>query len=644
MARLADELTIEDVLGPEGLIGEFIPGFQARASQLAMANQIAESLEQKRSSIIEASTGIGKSFAYLVPIFLSPGKALISTGTKNLQDQLFKKDLPLINKLILSGKKIALLKGRSNYGCLYRIKHFRQQSRFQTRTMAPLFDALEHWIDSSKNGDIGEFSEIPEQDSLWFYATSNTDNCLGSECAFIKDCHVVKARRKAMDADVIVINHHLFFSDQSLKQDGFGELLPHCDIVVFDEAHQLPDVASHFYGSSLSLRQFEFLLRDIREAQISEAADKADIQAFLDDAKKSAADFRLALAPFSARGEWPQIKNAAEVSSSLTQWQQQIQQLCEQLESIKNRGRDLANCHDRLGLFAKLLEEFAEPNDNAVHWYETTEHGFRLLVSPIDVSRPFIEQLEKSQFDSVIFTSATLSANREFNYFSNRLGLENLQTAQYDSPFDYQNQALLYLPDNLPDPSAEQYIHDFSEICIQLINTVQGNCFILFTSYRALLQTAKILRKRISNPLFVQGERQRSELIESYLKSKHPVLLGTSSFWEGVDVKGKQLRLVIIDKLPFKSPGDPLYRRRLQLATQQGLNPFLDIQVPEATISLRQGVGRLIRDIHDRGMIMIGDQRLINKSYGKTILDSLPDMPITRDSQQALIFAKSLTD
>lgn len=642
MVKLASELNVDDVLGEQGILKQYIEGFQTRTSQLDMANLIMQCIRDGESHVIEASTGIGKSFAYLVPAFLSAHKILISTGTKNLQDQLFNKDIPLINKMIVSGKQLALLKGRSNYCCPHRINKYRQQRRFQTHQLLAIFDALADWSQSSLTGDIAEFADIPENDSLWFYATSNADNCLGSDCPEFSQCFVTKARRKAMDADVVVINHHLFFSDQALREEGFGELLPDVDVLIFDEAHQLPDIASHFFGRGITLRQYEMLMREIVEAQLKEARDSSDIQPICDRNKIAMADFRLVLGKFNSRGEWRHIKNAPEICQAIGAIQDAMQQLADLLEESKTRGKELAACHARLDAYRLVLNDFEQEGNNAVSWYEWNEHSFRLMISPIEIADNFSQQLFSNSIRSVFFTSATLSSNQSFNYFSQRLGIQDIQCASFESPFDYQQQSMLYLPQNMPDPSHDEFLNTFLDESSALINATQGNAFILFTSYRMLTLTAKMLQKRIRFPLFVQGEMQRSELLQAYLKTPNAVLLGTSSFWEGIDVKGERLKLVIIDKLPFKSPADPVYKRRLQRVSEQGGNAFNDVQIPEAIIALRQGVGRLIRDINDRGLVMIADNRLTTKGYGKSMLNSLPDMRVSKQREQAILFAGSL--
>jgi len=642
MAQLATELNVDAVLGRDGIIGEHIADFESRASQLGMAELISEAIALSESRVIEASTGIGKSFAYLVPAFLCDARVVISTGTRNLQDQLYQKDIPLIRKAIVSAKKVALLKGRSNYCCPQRLNKYRREDRFRSREMAAIFSAISAWAELSDSGDIGEFAEIPENDSLWYYATSNADNCLGSECPQIDKCFVLKARKLAMAADILVINHHLYFSDLALKEDGFGELLPEADVLIFDEAHQLPDIAGNFYGQQITLRQIDTLCRDIIEAEVAEAAESKALRKRSDLLNKCAADFRLALRSFTQKGEWERIQHAPAIQQAMQSLQQSIDALDEELEPMVSRGKELAMCHRRVQTLKLALANFLETDDNQVSWYELNERSFRLVQSPLEVAQAFRKQLEAAAFATVIFTSATLSSQQSFRYYCERLGLDGIDSASFDSPFDYQQQAMLYLPTHLPEPSDDRYPRVFGELCRELVEACTGHCFILFTSYRMLTLTAEYLRSQVDYPLLIQCELQRNELLQQFIKIENPVLLGTSSFWEGVDVKGDQLRCVIIDKLPFKSPHDPVYRRRIQQVNQQGGNAFFEVQVPEATISLRQGVGRLIRDIGDHGIVALCDNRLHTKSYGKGMLKSLPPMRRSSDLDEIRAFARQI--
>lgn len=642
MGELASELEVAAVLGHEGIIGDYIADFEPRESQLGMAALIDEAIALGESRVIEASTGIGKSFAYLVPAFLGNARVVISTGTRNLQDQLFEKDIPLIRKAIVNPRKVALLKGRSNYCCLHRLKRYRAEDRFKSREMAAIFGALTTWSGQTDSGDIGEFAGIPENDSLWFYATSNADNCLGGECPEFDRCFVFKARKKAMEADILVINHHLYFSDLALKEDGFGEILPDADVLIFDEAHQLPDIAGHFYGQQITMRQIDNLCRDTIEAEVAEAAESKALKKRCDHLNKCSADLRLALRSFPQKAEWERIQNAPAIQTAVTALQQAIDALNDELEPMIGRGKELAMCQRRLRALKTALQGFLEATDNHVSWYELNERSFRLAQSPLEVAQSFRQQLALANFSSVFFTSATLSSQHSFAYYCDRLGLDAIDCTSFDSPFAYEKQALLYLPTQLPDPSDDRYPLLFGELCRRLILATEGHCFILFTSYRMLSWTAEFLRAHLDYPLLVQGELQRNELLHQFVQSENPVLLGTSSFWEGVDVKGDQLRCVIIDKLPFRSPQDPVYRKRLQRVNQNGGNAFVEVQIPEATISLRQGVGRLIRDVGDRGIVALCDNRLNSRSYGRGMLDSLPPMRRCSELDEVLAFAEGL--
>ncbi len=642
MTQLANELTVDGVLGDGGALGACIDDFEPRASQLGMAELIAEAIALGESRVIEASTGIGKSFAYLVPALLSEARVVVSTGTRNLQDQLYHKDIPRVRQAVVAAKRVALLKGRSNYCCRYRLARFRNDDRFRRRQAASIFAALEAWAAVSDSGDIAEFADLPENDSLWFYATSNADNCLGGECPEIDRCFVLQARKRALEADLLVINHHLYFSDLALKAEGFGEILPRADVLIFDEAHQLPEIANRFYGQQITLRQVEILARDLIEAELAEAGESRALARASDALLKVAADLRLAMRDFPGQGEWERIRHAPGVGETIAALGAVFATLANELDDLASRGRELAQCLRRVQALGQALEAFLAPDDDQVSWYETNDRGLRLALSPLDVAPAFRAQLEQCDIGSVFFTSATLSSQQSFRYYCARLGLEDIDCARFDSPFDYERQALLYLPRHLPDPADDAYPERFGELCRELIDATGGYCFVLFTSHRMLRLTAEFLRARIDNPLMVQGEAQRSELLRRFVDARNPVLLGTSSFWEGVDVKGDQLRCVIIDKLPFKSPQDPVYRQRLQRVNEQGGNAFVDVQIPEATISLRQGVGRLIRDVTDRGIVAICDNRLHSRGYGRGMLESLPPMRRSSELAEVRAFAREL--
>lgn len=607
-------------------MAETLPGYRPRQGQIEMALRVQSAIEQQQGVMIEAGTGTGKSLAYLIPALESGLKTIVSTGTRNLQDQLFFKDVPQAAEILRQSAKFALLKGRQNYVCTYRLRIYLHGGLLRNRFELDALRKISDWQAMSERGDIAEFSELADRDPLWQYATSNTDNCLGSECDDFQECFVVKARRQALDADLVVINHHLFFSDTVLKQEGFGELLPEAEVIVFDEAHQLPEVASLFFGANISLRQVTQWQKDVQQAQLNEAPEQKEIFEMAQLLLKQARDLRIAMQRFPQRADWRQVGNAKPLQAALQEWLETLNQSLEPFAEAAKRGRELGNCHQRLQEMQNVLSLFAGEDPQRVNWYETSDSGFRLQSTPVDIAEPFQQALSPFAQSARIFTSATLATADRFDFIHERLGLQEFPSQQVASPFDYADQALLYLPPDLPEPNHVNFTERFGDECLRLIRACKGHTFVLFTSYRHLNLLAMRLRQELDYPLFVQGEGQRSELLQQYREAKNPVLLGTSSFWEGIDVRGDQLRCVIIDKLPFRSPGDPLYSRRLDYCREQGGNPFMDIQLPEAILSLRQGVGRLIRDSEDVGVVMLADSRLRNKAYGKTVLQSLPEM------------------
>lgn len=638
---MSDLLNLFSGSGP---MSEMLQGYQPREGQIQMAIRVEAAIEGNQGVMIEAGTGTGKSLAYLIPALQSGLKTIVSTGTRNLQDQLFFKDVPQAAEILALQPQIALLKGRQNYLCTHRLRQYLHGGLLRNRFELDALRKVSEWQERSERGDISEHSELADQDPIWQYATSNADNCLGTECDDYQDCFVVRARREALEADLVVINHHLFFSDTVLKQEGFGELLPEAKVMIFDEAHQLPEVASLFFGANLSLRQVTQWQRDVQQAQLNEAPEQGEIFETAQLLLKHARDLRINMSRFPQRADWRQVGGAKPLQEAMQIWLETLEQAEEVFKEAAKRGRELGNCAQRLQEMHATLKLFSGSDPQRVNWYETSDNGFRLQSTPVDVAEPFQKALEPFAKSARIFTSATLATADRFDFIHQRLGLQTLDSMQVASPFDYAEQALLYLPQNLPDPSHNDFIEAFTQECLQLIRACHGHCFVLFTSYRNLNLVAMRLRQALDYPLFVQGEGQRSELLQQYREAKNPVLLGTSSFWEGIDVRGDHLRCVMIDKLPFRSPGDPLYSRRLDYCREQGGNPFVDIQLPEAILSLRQGVGRLIRDIDDTGVVMLADSRLSKKHYGKTVLKSLPDMLQTQDLSIVRAFCEERFD
>jgi len=622
---------IADLLGESGPLAEVLPGFAPRVEQQRMAEATVASIEAQQKLIVEAGTGTGKTFAYLMPVLRSGRRVIISTGTRHLQDQLYSKDLPVVREALHAPVNTALLKGRTNYLCLHRLATAAEDGgRLQGRQLHEL-EEVRAWSGRTRQGDIAELGLLSEDSPVWPRVTSTTENCLGLECEHYQECYVVKARRHAMEADVVVINHHLLFADMVLKEEGFGELLPGADAFVIDEAHQLPEVASVFFGTTLSSHQLRDLARDIRLEHLREAGDMQDLPDAAGQLEGQVHRVRLALGQRDRRAAWSEVSASSELQTVLEDLQQSLQQLSEWLAMAAERGKGLESCRQRAVLLRDrlaLLQQHA--SGEYIHWFETFRTSFRLNLTPLNVAPVFRECLETLS-SAWIFTSATLAVGDSFSHFAAQLGLEDADTLKLDSPFDYQRNALLYLPENMPQPNQPGYVEAVVACARPVLEASGGRAFILFTSHSALRTAAKLLADDCDYPLLVQGDAPRRELLEQFRAAGNAVLLGTSSFWEGVDVRGETLSCVIIDKLPFGSPGDPVLQARIEALREQGANPFMEYQLPRAVITLKQGIGRLIRDQADRGVLVLCDPRLLEKSYGRIFLNSLPAMPRTRD-------------
>jgi ATP-dependent DNA helicase DinG len=622
-----------EVLAPGGELSQHIPDFAPREGQQQMAEAIEQALGNLDTLVTEAGTGTGKTFAYLVPALLSGGKVIISTGTKNLQDQLFHRDLPVVRKALAIPAKVALLKGRANYLCLHRMELTLSQGRLKSPAQVDALMQVREWSGRTFSGDIGEVNNVPEDSPLWPLITSNADNCLGQECPSCADCFVIKSRRVAQEADLLVINHHLLFADMALKEEGFGELLPGANAFILDEAHQLPDVASNFFGTALGGRQLLGLAEDVREEHLNEAGDMQDLPEAAESLEKAVRDLRLAIAETnqaSGRMPWAAIADRKTVQEALDAMHQQLQALCDWLELAAARGKGLENCHARSEDFLQRLELLRNNEDEEyIQWLDIHRRSFSMHLTPLNIAPGFQSHMQASK-SAWIFTSATLAVGGSFQHFMDRLGIQAARTLYLQSEFDYARNAVLYVPEGLPDPNSETYTAEVVAAALPVLEESGGRAFLLFTSHRALRQAAEILEDEIEFPLLVQGDLPRGELLERFRELGNAVLLGTSSFWEGVDVKGPALSCVIIDKLPFASPGDPVLQARIDLLRKRGGNPFMDYQLPNAVINLKQGVGRLIRDTSDQGVLMLCDPRLLSKPYGRTFIKSLPAMTRTR--------------
>jgi len=619
-----------DVLGRDGPLATRLPGFVARAVQQDMATRIERALEQPGLLIAESGTGTGKTYAYLVPALLSGKKLLISTGTKHLQDQLFHRDLPLIRAALDRPVSTALLKGRANYLCLHRLESAELEGRLSSRREASELSRIRAWAGRTQSGDIGEMSEVSEDSPVWPRVTSTPENCLGSQCRDYNDCYVNRARREALAADVLVVNHHLFFADLALREEGFAQLLPGVQAVIFDEAHQLPEIASNFLGINLSSQQLLNLCRDSLAEDLKEHSAIAELPRVAELTEKAVMDFRLSLGVEPRREAWANSDRIRGFHAALDDLKARLSELTAVLERAAAKGQGLANCWRRASdLLDRLLTISENPPSDYVAWLETSARGFVLRLTPLTVASPFRRTLEAGE-KTWIFTSATLTVNGAFSHFQAQMGLDDADTGHWESPFDYARQALLYIPEGLPEPSAPDYTERVLELALPVVQASRGRAFVLFTSHRALKLAAEWFAGKLEYPLLVQGTAPRSELLERFRTAGNAVLLGTGSFWEGVDVRGEALSCVIIDKLPFATPGDPVLQARAAAMEQAGLSPFKDYQLPNAVIALKQGMGRLIRDSSDRGVLMLCDPRLLSKGYGKIFLASLPPMARTR--------------
>lgn len=669
---------IVNVFADDGPLARAIAGYRRRDQQVEMAQAVAEAIDGRSVLVAEAGTGTGKTFAYLVPALLSGGKVILSTGTKTLQDQLFNRDLPTVREVLRVPIVTALLKGRANYVCKYHLERNLADGRFASREDVRHLHAIARYARQTRSGDRAGLSDVPEDSSAWPMATSTRENCLGSECEHHKECFVMEARKQALAADLVVVNHHLFFADLVLRDEGVSELLPQCNTVIFDEAHQLPDTATLFFGESVSTSQLTELARDTRVEAAVSAKDFAALPEAAQAVDRAARDLRIAVDGESGRQAARDIELRREFGLRFDALQEKLQALQGLLELQADRSEGLNNLWQRAAEVATRLErwralgkaaaarseagrEEARADEHAdfgghtdlddeatVRWVEIFPHSLQLHATPLSTAKVFRRQLDGSA-RAWIFTSATLSVKKDFSHYKQSLGLGDARALSWDSPFDYPQQALLYVPERMPGPNTEGYTAKVVDAVMPVLRASGGRAFLLFTSLRAMREAHAMLsdrfaRERLDFPLLLQGEGSRSELLERFRKLGNAVLVASQSFWEGVDVRGEALSLVMIDRLPFAPPDDPVLSARIERINAEGRNAFMEYQVPEAVIALKQGAGRLIRDETDHGVLMICDTRLVEKPYGRRIWQSLPPMRRTRVLDDVLGFFAALNE
>jgi ATP-dependent DNA helicase DinG len=654
---------VENFFSTDGPLAEYLDGYESRPDQARMAQSVEALFAAPEQGtpghpgyakilMVEAETGIGKSLAYLVPAVLSGKRIVVSTATINLQDQLIDKEIPLIEKIL--GEKISALcvKGRQNYLCHYRWYQYRSSPQL-TLVDDEQLSKIETWLEATETGDRSELDWLPDRSALWPKISAHSYQCLGGDCPEASLCFINRLRKKAGSAHILIVNHHLYFSDLALRQNGYGELLPRHEAVIFDEAHHLENVATSFFGTSISQYQLYDLIADIiQQADSDLSPDAADKIIGMAQGIKQRVERFAAL--FSAkRGRY----NLSEYIRQNDNWHEEVQLLADGLRRMsedlslqvkqgdnwrvfEERARDL-----RQNLLFVGLPDLEETSGSHVYWYERRERAVSLSATPVHVA----DDLQRTLYSMVancVLTSATLSSGNKFDYICQRLGLdEEIEILQLKSPFNYQDRSILYIPeDNFPEPSHSEYDNTLCERIESLLGISHGRALVLFTSFRGMDLVADYLEDRLHYPVLVQGTASRSKLLHLFREQTDSVLLAVASFWEGVDIPGKSLSAVIIDKLPFEVPSDPVVQARMQAISNNGNNPFFEFQVPRAVLTLRQGAGRLMRSLQDSGMIAVLDIRLFSKRYGKIFLRSMPPSPIIREIDTVQSFFTETVD
>jgi len=623
-----------DFFGVSSPLKSFLSGFRPRQGQANMSEDVMHAIENKQRLIIEAGTGIGKTFAYLVPALVSGKKIIISTGTKSLQDQLFHRDFPLITKVIGRPVTASLLKGRSNYLCLYRLDNASSNKKAISHDL----HLVNKWRHQTATGDCSELIGVSEDSAVWPMVTSTIENCLGNKCPDYKDCYVVKARKIAQESGLVVINHHLLFADLVIKEEGFANFLPEAEVIILDEAHQIPDIATQFFGLSIGTIEIERLVKDA--LLITIPLNQPAVIKKIDNLKNAIRQFRLDAPKKEGRYEFFQIED--KVNKSLQEILLALEELKQILHPIIDTKDSIEKIFEITDIYHSRLLNIINPDlDDGLRWIDIKSRGIRLNMTPLDVG--FRLRILFSHIDQTwIFTSATIAIGSDFSHFRNRMGLNDAVEISYPSPYKLDDNALIYLPKNLIEVSNKGFTESMLEATVKLLGLIGGGVFFLFTSNHSLREAEKwfdsrnnILKER---PLLVQGRSPRDDMLKKFREHGNAVLLGTKSFWEGVDVRGNALNMVVIDKLPFKSPADPLMMARLEFIKKNGGNGFIEHQLPSAVLALKQGVGRLLRDQSDYGVIVICDNRIKNKNYGDTFIKSLSPMKFTESKEEVAGF------
>ena len=637
----------DNFFSPQGPLNDCLNNYQLRAEQVEMAKSVSNAIKDKESLVIEAGTGVGKTFAYLYPSLLKGGRVVISTATKNLQDQLFFNDIPKIREALKISVKVNILKGRANYICKLRMENTNQEGMFFNKNDAKYLHLIKAFSDNSDSGEVSEISKIPENSAIWPMVTSTKENCLGQDCEFYKNCFLVKARKEALESEVLIVNHHLFFADFVLKDAELSEILPKANTVIFDEAHQVPLVASFFLGEFISSSQIINLIQDCQQSFIKYPDTIKILDSLAKDLQENIFELKALISPSSVRLN---INKLQDYDAFKETYKTLIAKL-DLLETILSKhaedNAESQRLFDRATeLTIKLNSWLKRDNQNDIYWLEVFARTIQFNATPISVAEQF-NKFQKKADSAWIFTSATLSINGSFDHFTSLLGLKKSRTQYLQSPFNYSENAFLYVPKEIPDPKDELFNLVLVKKALPLIRAAKGRAFILATSLKSMEEIGALLKdefekNKIDYPVITQGEGPKNDLLNQFKKHGNAVLIGSLSFWEGIDVRGPTLSLVIIDKLPFQSPGDPVFESKIKLLTEEGANAFMSMQLPEAIIRLKQGVGRLIRDDHDKGVMVICDRRIIEKSYGMKIWKSLPSFKRTRSESAVINFLEEL--